>query len=54
MTGLKQKHPHLSVLLAVGGWNEGSENYSKMAQSPGNRSKFIQSALALIRYEMRW
>ena len=29
-TNLKQKNPALKVLLAIGGWNEGSEKYSKV------------------------
>ena len=48
-TGLKHLYPHLTVLLAIGGWSEGSEKYSKMAQSQENRSKFVQSALAFMR-----
>lgn len=48
-TLLKQKHHHLKVLLAVGGWNEGSEKYSKMAGDSELRKKFVQSALQLIK-----
>ena len=29
-TGLKQKNPALKTILAIGGWNEGSEKYSKV------------------------
>ncbi|OXA56244.1 probable chitinase 2 isoform X2 [Folsomia candida] len=44
----KAKYPHLKVLLAIGGWNEGSKKYSQMAGNSQNRQVFIQSALDLI------
>ncbi|CAG7830925.1 unnamed protein product [Allacma fusca] len=49
VNGIKLKHPHLRVLLAIGGWNEGSEKYSVMAEDPVSREKFAQSALSLVR-----
>lgn len=45
MTQLKLKNPHLKVTLAVGGWNEGSRNYSDMAMTADGRKAFVQSAL---------
>lgn len=45
MTQLKSKYPHLKVTLAVGGWNEGSLNYSTMALEPDSRRKFINSVM---------
>lgn len=29
-TNLKAKNPKLKALVAIGGWNEGSEKYSKV------------------------
>lgn len=49
MTSLKNRYPHLRVSLAVGGWNEGSANYSVMASSPTSRRAFINSASNFIR-----
>ncbi|KAG8236246.1 hypothetical protein J437_LFUL010999 [Ladona fulva] len=48
MTGLRRRYPHLKVTLAVGGWNEGSANYSAMASSPQSRKQFVHSALEFI------
>ncbi|CAK1548864.1 unnamed protein product [Leptosia nina] len=45
MVALKERYPHLKVTLAIGGWNEGSIKYSKMAASAETRSKFVQSVL---------
>ncbi|CAB0002372.1 unnamed protein product [Nesidiocoris tenuis] len=38
-----------SVTLAVGGWNEGSANYSEMAADQKKRSSFIASAIETIK-----
>lgn len=48
--GLKQMYPHLKITLAIGGWNEGSENYSKLVKDPARRSRFIVSVVEFIRY----
>jgi len=46
--GFKKSYPHLKVLLAVGGWEEGAKKYSDMAASPEHRRSFAQSALEMI------
>ena len=40
-TGLKNTNPDLKVLLAVGGWNEGSVKYSQMAANRNHRDTFV-------------
>ncbi|XP_071539679.1 chitinase-3-like protein 1 [Panulirus ornatus] len=45
---LKEQNPALTVLLAVGGWNEGSEDYSVMAADPEKRKTFIDSTMELL------
>ncbi|XP_020278606.1 probable chitinase 2 [Pseudomyrmex gracilis] len=46
MTDLRKKG--LKVLLGIGGWNEGSGNYSIMASSPDRRRTFIDSTVKFL------
>ncbi|CAH2238011.1 jg10334 [Pararge aegeria aegeria] len=48
LVSLKDRYPHLKVTIAIGGWNEGSEKYSRMAANPVTRAKFVQSALQFL------
>jgi chitinase len=44
-TGLKKSHPHLRLLLSIGGWNEGVQKYSRLASNETLRKEFAtQSA----------
>ncbi|XP_067388001.1 chitotriosidase-1-like [Emydura macquarii macquarii] len=47
--GLKSKNPKLKTLLAIGGWNFGSEKFSSMVSTPGNRQTFIRSVVGFLR-----
>ncbi|XP_057656172.1 probable chitinase 2 [Diorhabda carinulata] len=49
ITALKNNYPHLKVSLAVGGWNEGSTNYSRLVADPSRRNRFVASSLDFIR-----
>ncbi|XP_075219146.1 putative chitinase 2 [Lycorma delicatula] len=48
-TSLKLKNPHLKVLLSVGGWTEGSINYSLLAEDPTRRRHFVNSVINYLR-----
>ncbi|XP_042225396.1 chitinase-3-like protein 1 [Homarus americanus] len=45
---LKKQNPKLLTILGVGGWREGSEDYSVMADDPAKRKTFIDSTIFLI------
>lgn len=49
LTDYKKTHRHLKVLLAIGGWNEGSQNYSELAGHPERRQRFVQQSSEFIR-----
>ncbi|XP_069998754.1 uncharacterized protein [Penaeus vannamei] len=46
--GLKSQNPLLKVVVAVGGWTEGSTKYSAMASNATSRRAFIDSAIGFI------
>jgi len=48
-TDLKRRNPKLKVTLAIGGWNEGSPKYSKMAADPEKRRSFVKSVVKILR-----
>ncbi|XP_073972553.1 chitinase 2 isoform X1 [Rhodnius prolixus] len=49
MTSLKKSHPGLKITLAIGGWNEGSANYSILAADPAKRETFTRSVMNYVR-----
>lgn len=45
---LKQKSPGLKTLIAVGGWNAGSAEFSKMVATQMSRRSFITSVIKFL------
>ncbi|KAG7160183.1 chitinase 2-like 3 [Homarus americanus] len=45
---MKSLNPRLKVLVAIGGWTEGSKKYSAMAKTAASRKTFIKSAVKFI------
>jgi chitinase len=47
LAGLRQKHPHLKVLVSVGGWTW-SKGFSDAALTAASRKVFVESAVAFV------
>jgi len=45
---LKEQNPELKAILAIGGWNEKSKQYSEMAESAAHRQTFIDSVIEFL------
>lgn len=45
---LKELTPFLKTSVAIGGWDEGSFNYSAVASDPDKRKKLISDAVKLL------
>jgi chitinase len=48
LAGLRQKYPHLKILVSVGGWTW-SGNFSDASLTAESRQKFVESAVAFVR-----
>jgi len=48
-TNLKQKAPGVKLMIAVGGWNMGSADFTKMVATQQTRADFIQDAIKFLR-----
>ncbi|XP_055379611.1 chitinase-3-like protein 1 [Condylostylus longicornis] len=46
---LKMKNPEVKLLVAMGGWNEGSEKYSQIMSSKCKRSRLVGSVINFVR-----
>ncbi|XP_067863651.1 acidic mammalian chitinase-like [Heptranchias perlo] len=47
--GLKNKNKNLKTLLAIGGWNFGTQKFTSMVSSAANRKIFIDSSIKFLR-----
>ena len=48
MQALKKNDPNLKTLLAVGGWNHGSNGFKEMVATSTNRAQFVRNSLAFV------
>ena len=49
MMEVREQNKELKVLLAVGGWNAGSDGFSSMVATKENRTEFIENAISYLR-----
>ncbi|XP_041362416.1 acidic mammalian chitinase-like [Gigantopelta aegis] len=49
LNALKTKNPQLITLLAVGGWNAGSESFSRLTGNPTKRSDFVAALVKQVK-----
>jgi chitinase len=45
---LRSYNPHLTTMIAIGGWNEGSDKYSIMASSATSTKIFVDSVVKFL------
>ena len=50
VTQLKNNHPHIKVLLSVGGGGAGSDHFAALAKKPETRQTFASALVALMDY----
>merc|ERR1719242_43351 len=48
-TDLRNTWKHLKVMIAIGGWNEGSTKYSQMARDDKKRAKFVNGTVEFLK-----
>jgi chitinase len=48
-TGLKTYNKNLKVMLAIGGWNEGSTRFSPLVASEQRRQEFVKNIIKYLR-----
>ena len=48
-TNLRSRNPAAKMLIAIGGWNEGSVKYSRMAANPKSRARFVKNVVAFVK-----
>ncbi|KAL2740413.1 putative chitinase 2 isoform X2 [Vespula squamosa] len=48
MTNLRKRYSGLKVSIGIGGWNEGSKNYSILASDKEKRKSFVNSVVTFI------
>ena len=48
-TDLKKTHPHLKILIAVGGWNFGTAKMTAMLATAANRREFVTTSITFMR-----
>lgn len=45
---LRNRNPSARFLFSIGGWNAGSANFSRIANSPALRTTFVNSVMEVV------
>lgn len=48
-TSLRQLNPETKALIAIGGWNEGSQTFSEVAANRDKRARFVQNVITFLK-----
>ncbi|KOX77106.1 Chitotriosidase-1 [Melipona quadrifasciata] len=48
-TSLRELSPETKLMIAIGGWNEGSQTFSEVAANPDVRAQFVQNVIAFLK-----
>lgn len=48
MNNLRNYNKNLTTMIAIGGWNEGSDKYSMMVRNPNSRKEFVESVIEFL------
>ncbi|KYM95213.1 Chitotriosidase-1, partial [Cyphomyrmex costatus] len=46
---LRKKSPNAKMMVAIGGWSEGSDGFSTVVNNPSLRAKFVKNAVAFVK-----
>jgi chitinase len=49
LNDLRKRNPHLTTLISLGGWGDGSTKYSEMVRSPVSRAVFVHSVVEFLK-----
>ncbi|XP_062555250.1 probable chitinase 2 isoform X2 [Armigeres subalbatus] len=50
LVGMRNSNPNLKVMISIGGWSEGSVEYSKLAANSQRRQLFAENALRFLKW----
>ena len=48
VVSLRKHNSHLTVMISLGGWSEGSTKYSEMVRSESHRKHFVESVVKFL------
>lgn len=49
LQNLKRRNSAVKIMVAIGGWNEGSERFSRVAATAEQRKLFVSQIIAMLK-----